>query len=91
MTDATIRAALEDMAAGCPVSDDKAAGIRAALRVVCAHLDAAAARVAPAGKRTNPVDRHTADVLRSWSDRFDEWRQATYAAAVEAAAKEAGE
>ena len=37
--DPTIRAALDDMAAGCSVSEDKAAGMRAALRVVCEDLD----------------------------------------------------
>lgn len=88
MTDDTIRATLDDMAAGCPISDDKAAGIRAALRVACTHLDAAAERLAPTGRRTNQVDRHVADVLRAWSDKFNSWREASYAPpAVEEAAR----
>ena len=85
MTDQSIRDALEDMAAKCPVNDDKAVGMRAALRVVCSHLDAAAERLAPTGKRTNQVDRHTADVLQAWSDRFYKWRHAIHVAAKQAA------
>jgi hypothetical protein len=83
-----IKRALADMAAGGDMPPEKASGVRAALRVVCAHLDARALALAPLGKRTNAVDRHVAEVLRGVADTFDAWRRASYpAAAVEAAAR----
>lgn len=71
-----IEEALDDMRAGCPITPDKAAGMRAALRAATTMLDEAARRLTPAGKRTNQVDRHTADVLRWQADKLNALRDA---------------
>jgi hypothetical protein len=67
--------ALEDMRAGRTLTHEMRVGIRASLRVTISRIDQMAEAIAPKGKRTNAVDRHTAEVLRGLANELDEWMQ----------------
>ncbi|MGG5810968.1 hypothetical protein [Falsiroseomonas sp. CW058] len=66
---------LEDLAAGCPVSEDKAAGMRAALRVIAHRLDYLAAKAAPDGIRNNKEQRAARSAFKQAADVADQIRR----------------